>query len=387
MPVFKLCLKIFKKNLPIMMIYVVVFLAVSALIAGANQTTNEKGFSQTKTNIAFFSEDDSALVAGLKADLGQIANFVDLPDTTESIQDALYYRSVVYIVRVPADFTQKFMNGEAVTLGKTVIPNATESVYVDLKINQYLKVASLYTATNKNITPEELVTFVAKDLENTAKVDLKTAVKETKNQSYATFYFNYLAYSLFAVLVLGISTIILVFNNQQLRQRNACAPMSVGKVNLQFVLANALFSIIAWLIMVMFCIVLDIKNSNMTNTALFLLNSFVFALCAASISFLIGSLAKNRESISAITNVVALGPSFISGVFVPQEMLGDSVLRIASFTPTYWYVKANNIIGSLSTFNMDSMGSMFQYIGVELGFTVAFLALALVVGKRKQLGA
>ena len=75
-------------------------------------------FNQQKSNIAFISEEKSPLIDGLKHELEKVANFVDLPDEKEALQDALYFRSVYYILRVPEGFTESFMKGENVQLEK-----------------------------------------------------------------------------------------------------------------------------------------------------------------------------------------------------------------------------------------------------------------------------
>ncbi len=384
MPVFKLCLKIFKKKLPVMMIYVGLFLGISLLIASATRTEREKGFVQSKTNIAIINYDQTPLVTGLINSLEEIANIVPLEDESSALQDALYFRKVTYILRIPEDFTEKFLKGDEVWIEKTSIPNSVDAVYVDLQVNQYLRIAELYK-TQSHIDRTTIADDIKKDMEIETKVNFNGGEEVKQDQSYAMYYYNYLAYSLFSVLILGISTIILVFNNQDLRRRNACAPITAGSSSFQFILANGVFAVICWAIMVGFCILFDYKNSNTTNTLLFLINSFVFTLCAVSISFLVGNLVKNQEGISALTNVIALGPSFISGVFVPQEFLGENVLMIASFTPTYWYVKANNTIANLNSLDMASLRETMGYTGVVLGFAIAFLSLALVVGKKKQL--
>ncbi|MNC77436.1 hypothetical protein D3C75_1293910 [compost metagenome] len=90
---------------------------------------------------------------------------------------------------------------------------------------------------------------------------------------------------------------------------------------------------------------------------------------------------------SAIANVVGLGPSFISGVFVPQQFLWDTVLHIASFTPTYWFVQGNTRISTLTSFNWNSLSPVFYDMLIQIGFAVAFLSAALMLGKRKQLQA
>lgn len=115
------------------------------------------------------------------------------------------------------------------------------------------------------------------------------------------------------------------------------------------------------------------------------LNGLVFTIAVLSISYLVGLLTKNRNAQSAIANVVSLGFSFLSGAFVPQELLSDKVLTIASFNPTYWYVKANNAIGKLSNFNFDNLSSILIYMLIELGFAIAIFSVALVISKQKRI--
>lgn len=367
-----------------MMIYFIVFISVSLIIVSATRTTNQKGFSQTKSNVAILSEDNSSLVDGLKNSLHDMANFVEL-DGENAVQDALYFRRAVYIIRIPKDFTQKFLAGESVKLEKTTVPNSIESIYINLKVEQYLRLARLYSETS-SMDEATIVENVLKDMDVQTKVDLLRDDTVVKDQSYSVYFHNYMAYSLFCVLIFGISTVMLVFNETDIRRRNLCSPVKMGSMNFQFYLANITFSVICWALFIFFCWIFNIKNSETSNTLLFMLNSFVFTICAASISFLIGNLAKNRQAISALANVVALGSSFVSGVFVPQSMIGASVLKFASFFPTYWYVKGNNLIGQMGIITKGSLNEVFGYIGIEIGFTIAFIALALVVGRQKQLG-
>ena len=87
---------------------------------------------------------------------------------------------------------------------------------------------------------------------------------------------------------------------------------------------------------------------------------------------------------SAASNVVSLGTCFISGVFVPQDFLGKSVLTLASFTPNYWYVKSNDSIASLVNFNMENLAPIFLNMLIVIGFAVAVLTVTLVVIKQKR---
>jgi len=63
---------------------------------------------------------------------------------------------------------------------------------------------------------------------------------------------------------------------------------------------------------------------------------------------------------SAAANVFSLGSCFISGVFVPQDLMSNTVLKIASFTPNYWFVKANNSISPIEPARLISIANKMK---------------------------
>lgn len=379
-------MNIIKKNLPILLIYVFVFIMVS-LIMAANMTQDmEKitSFNRSKANIAFICEENSPLIDGFREELSKTANFVELPDETDALQDALFFRSVSYILRAPAGFTESFMNGEDVQLEKTFVPDSVSNTYIDLSIDKYFNTAKLYINSLEGITQEELVSHLKANLAETATVAVKTNGEKTENQTYANYFFNYLSYSLLSVIILGMGALMIVFNNRDLKLRNGCSPLTATSINLQFVLANLTFTFASWVIMILLCLAVNAKNSFNLNTLYFVLNSLVFAFCCAGISYLIGNLVKSPNAVSAVCNVVALGLSFISGAFVPQDLLGGPVLKIASFAPTYWFVKANNAIAGLSRFDYSHLKPVLSDMLIVVCFAVTFFAVALVVGKKRR---
>lgn len=385
MPVFKLCLKIFQKNISSMLIYVFVFLVVATLISTSASEEAQTVFSGAKTKIAFFSGEDTPLVEGLKKELSKTNEFVPLPDESESLRDALYYREVTSILHVPDGFTESFLSGGNAKILKTSVPDSAQGAFVKLNVDQYLNTARLYLENDPGIAQNELVRRLEKDMSVSTPVSLQTGNYSGNGGTVLNTFFNYLAYVLSSVLILGISAIMIVFNNRDLNRRNLCSPVKAGNFNLQLLLANLLFTAVCWVIMAGMGLILGAKEANGPGTPYLLLNSAVFTLCMSSVSYLIGIFLKNRNSLSAVCNVITLGPCFISGVFVPQQHLNDVVLKIASFTPTYWFVKANNQIGSLLVFNSDSLSPVFTCILVELLFSAVFFILALAAGKRKRL--
>ena len=384
MTVFKLCLKIFRKNLKAMMIYFGIFIFVSIMLASNNPAEKMTGFSMTKTRIGIINEENTPLVKGLKESLEEIAEFKTIEDNPNTIQDALYYRDVHYVLRIPKNFTASFMEDTTATLSKTSMPDTTSSIYIDLKIDQYLNTARLYLNQTSNIDQNTLKTYVLEDLKTKTTVNMLNPNTINSDEAMMQYYFNFLAYTFMFVIIIGVSTIMLVFNNPTIKKRNACSPLPASKMNLQFFLAILLFALLTWVVLISISLYFGRAELSNPNTKYFIINSLLFGLTSAAISFFIGNLVKNREAISGIANIFTLGSSFISGVFVPQEMLSTGVLKIASFLPTYWYVKANSQISTISHVDWSNVSFIPKSFMIQIGFFLAFFILAMVVGKNSK---
>lgn len=385
MPVYKLCMKIIKRNIPNLLIYIAVFLGVSILVTttAASPQKTENEFQSNKSSIAFISEEDSPLIEGLKKELSKVARFVDLPNEKEALQDALFFRRIVYILRVPDGFTQRFMNNQDVLLEKTMVPDSASSAYIDLSVDKYLNTAKFYLEHMDGITQESLVSLLSENLSEEAKVTMPP-VPVKANLDNLAYSYNYMAYSLLSILILGMSAIMIALNNKDLSQRVSCSPISEMKLNLQFILANLTFAGFSWLIQFVASFLMNIKNMMTMNTVFFIISSLVFTICGTALGFLIGSLGKKAEAISAITNVVVLGSCFLSGVFVPAQFLGKTALKIASLTPTYWFVRANNRIAQLTQFNFSNIKPVLSDVAIVFCFALAFFSLALVIRKKRR---
>lgn len=70
---------------------------------------------------------------------------------------------------------------------------------------------------------------------------------------------------------------------------------------------------------------------------------------------------------------------------MPQAYLGYTVITIARFNPTHWYVKANNEISILVNYSKENLTPIIMSILIVFGFTLAILAVTLVVMKQKRL--
>jgi ABC-2 type transport system permease protein len=115
----------------------------------------------------------------------------------------------------------------------------------------------------------------------------------------------------------------------------------------------------------------------------YMLNSFVFTICALTIALVIASLVRNKAAINGIVNVIALGSSFLCGSFVPMEWLPDGVLKAAHILPSYWYIKNNELLKTMEDVTLDALKPVFVNMGVICGFTLVFIIVFNVCTRRK----
>ena len=255
---------------------------------------------------------------------------------------------------------------------------------MDMLINKYLNTARLYRQGLPAASDEAVVSLTLANLKQEIPVEMAAAEIRVGSYANVVYFYNYLAYALLAMLILGITTCMMTFSNLDLKRRNLCSPMTLRSINLQMIAGGLLFSLFCWGSLVVVSLAIY-GRTLLTQAGIFLIiNSLVYMLAGLSLSFLVGNLLKSRNAQAAVANVLTLGMSFISGVFVPQAILGKTVLTVAQFTPAFWFVKANIDIGALSDFSGPGLQKIWLSMLAQMGFAVGMLAVAWVVIQRKR---
>lgn len=385
MQVFKTFFKIVYKNLIPITVYLIIFVTIAVLLSNQLSYVEEMDFEDKKLNMAIFNYDnDSEFTKNFQEYIKKYANIINIDDSKEAIQDALYYNKVEYVIRIPNNFTNELFNGnQNLEIEKTSVAGATTSSYIDLIINKYMNAAKTYVKSIPNITQEKLQKYLEEDMQ--LKVDYKINFYEkTVNNNKAVFYFTYYAYVIFAVMILAITSVMMAFNNTDLRKRNLSSPVKISNYNMQIVSSSFIFTVAAWLIISALSVV--IYGTEILNSTFLLLfiNALIISLVALSISFFIGNFLKSKNAQSAVANILSLGLSFLSGVFVPQELISPTVLKVASFMPPYWYVKAVNDIKVLTVWSSENLLPIIYSMLIQLGFALAILLVALIVIRQRR---
>lgn len=390
MPVFNVFFRVLKKSLPSMLIYLTIFMGIAVLMTSIYKSPTSTDFQSTKANVAIINRDeDSTLIRGLKEYLAKSNILLDLPDNNERLEDELFYHNVDYITIIPAGFTADFQanSKDGLTIQKVIVPDSSSARYVDIQVEKYLDTYQKYVSFS-HLTADQCSAAVSEDLSHQTPVTIHSFNSETTQENTFSFvyYFGYLAYVIIALIVLGISTIMMVFNQSDLRRRNLCSPLKQRNMNFQLALGCIVFSLLCWAVLVGVCFLLDgqkmINSSHMTIFCM--LNSLVFTFVCVAIGFLVGILIKSFNAQGAIANVLSLGMCFLCGVFVPQSIMSKDVLRFSCFLPAYWYIKANDTIGSLTDFSFSSLSPIYTAMLIQVGFAVAIFSAALLISRQKR---
>jgi len=384
MQVFNACLKIIRKNLPTLSIYMVAFLSVTMIFQLAHSENSMTDFMASKPKLAVINLDtDAPLTAGLTEYLANNAEIIPVGKDDEAQRDALFFRNVDSILYIPAGFTQQFLSGSNPTIEKRSVPNSAAAIYADLLSDAYLNTARVY-AQHTTDDQHAIVANTLNDLSNVAQVTLATYGSPMAEQNEVAPFFNAASYAILSLLILGVTSTLLSFRQTERLQRTQCSPLPSNSIHLQSLLANSLYMLAVWMLMTL-CAYAAFGTALLNTVGLLLvLNMFTLCLVGLSLSYLIGTLIKNRSAQAAIANSLSLGMTFLSGGFVPQSLLGENVLAVARFFPSYWYVRANETLGALRILDSSTVLPIVYCFLIQLGFAVAMVCLTLVLSRRIQ---
>lgn len=379
MTVFKTFLKVLNKNKFVVILYTIILL----VFGGINMQTSENStnFVASKPNVLIINNDENEGISKNLSDyIEKNTNIVKVEDEEEAVNDALFYRDVSYIVYIPKNYRQDVLSGKNPEIE---IKSAGDygGSYAEMILSRYIKVQNIYAKEIEN--EDELIEKINETLSEEVNIQ-KTTTLDTNGLSKATFYYNFASYSILVGAVYVICLILSSFREEKVRKRTIISSMSYKKHNRILLLSNGLFATGLWLLYVVlsFAFVGDIMFS--TQGIVYMINSFVFTICALTIAFLIGSVVNNKNAINGIVNVVALGSSFLCGAFVPMEWLPDFVLKIAHILPSYYYISNNEMVANLETVNFETMKPILTNMGIMMVFAIAFIIITNVLSKRKR---
>lgn len=378
MQVFKYYLKIAKAFWSTIVTYMVIFITIAVMALSYMNTSQV--FTLTKIRPAVFDRDGSILSEGLVEYLRETMDLVEVKDTDDARKEALYFSAVDIIVIIPANFGQDFMNKNQslINIQEGVGAPAKQGV---LLVDNYLRLAEIRRVDGAS--QQQIVDGIKQDVKQSAVAEIHSEIN-VASANKAAYFFNFAVYIVLSMNILVIGMVMLVFSSSNIRRRNQVSALPINKIMGQLFLGNAVFSLFVWLIVMILATIL-LPDVMFTRYGLFYgLNLLVFSLVALAISVMLGTLLKNKNALGGINNVISLGMSFLCGVFVPQELMGEAVINASKALPAYWYVRNNDSIFQLNDFSWSSLQPITQNWLIILGFAVVVFLATLAAARIRR---
>lgn len=377
MIVFKNYFRIVKKHLGV----IIMFASIAIGISVANtsySTTND--YVNVEPKLAIINYDNSLLIDNFIEYIEKSSSIIDIENDEKTIQDALYLNKVDSILIIPKNFTSKLFNGEDV---KVDIKKSTQNISLttELLVNRFFKEVDSYLKAGMN--ENEIINTINNNKKTEVKVEMLD--KNNSEMNKLVVYYSFENYSFLSIFIFVVGTIMCIFNKDMIKKRNYISSLKSKSFSNQLFLGHIVLTLSVWAIFVLISFVLYGSLMVSGNGLLLIINSFCFAFTATSIAYLIGSLVKNENVISGIQNTVGLGLSFISGCFVPIELLDVNIISFAKLFPSYWFINGNYNIVKLTTFDFETLKPIFNDFILIIIFGIVYFSVAKIITSKKTM--
>lgn len=379
MIVFKTFFKILKEYKGTVLLYTAILLVFSIFNMQSSETS--MSFSPEKPDIYIVNHDkEGTLSDNLVSYLKKNCHLVSLENGEEQINDAIFYRDVNYVIYIPQNYHNDLLAGKNPQIDIKSTGDYQASLAKRL-LERYIKIQNTFVQNDNDV--KQIIKNINKTLKTSTTVKMKSKI-DTYTTAKEAFYFNFASYSIMACIIFIVCLILTSFKEKNIQKRTIVSAMNYKAYNRQLLLASSLYSIVLWLFYVIVSLIIVGSSLLSLRGAIYFLNLFIFTICSLTIALLISSAITDKNAVSGIVNVIALGSAFLAGVFVPATWLPDFVLTIAHILPSYWYVNSNDLLKSIEVMNWQILQPIFVNMMVLVGFIILFVVMNNVISKRKQ---
>lgn len=372
MTIFKIILLHFWKFKWMIMPLAFIFFVIAALFSTVGGTDT---FESETLGITVVDNSESETSEAL---LEYLSSSHEVKVMTESdrehLEEQVFLMEIHGAVIIEGNFEEQVKNGEPAV---EVISDerATSAVQLESEISKFLMFANAQFNNQGELDRETLQAA----LTDTVNVELNndTVIDTDENYTNAAAYTNFAAYWLMLFIMLSVGNLMSEYNKPELQKRIISAPVSSTSSALQVLGAQSLVGIFAVLVMFFGLVGLyydRLEGMPLAHIFVALMLIMVFTL---ALQYAINALTTNRFIINGLANLVTLGLAFLSGIFIPIELFGDTAQRIAEFLPLYHFTQiyaAPDITWSESALS----------IGILVLYTIAFLIIGIIFSNQRK---
>lgn len=380
MPVFKATLRSVRAYITTIIIYFVVFAVFGTMTSRMNAGISDTRYQDVQLEVAVIDNDHSDLSEALTNYIDKTQKLVDnKTEDPQELNDNVRFDIYDYVLVIPEGFS------ESITADNLEYYSSSDSASGYLmteKIRTYITDIVVYLGSGYSM--DEAISLTdAQTLENeTTDVSILNETG-TKQSSYLSGMYTFLAYSLLMMLSICIGSVLTYHAENDIRNRIAVSGMSFRSRYIGLISAVLVIGFILTISMTVFTVLTGMEDPTINKIGYYILNEFALMFVGIGIAYFISSISHNTNIINMLSNMLTLSMAFLCGVFVPSELLDKTIVAASHFMPLYWYVQATTYI------NDHALGQIFSsdfisYLLIQLLFAVIFFVGGLVISRKKE---
>lgn len=316
MIIFKLMLTLMRREWKSILLYVIIFFFFTIMNA---RTASENSFSLSSYKVALVDEQQDE-------DSEALYNYLAQHHKVEKVElDPITAKEHAYLGRYDAILYAKEDGVQALAS-----PYSARGFSVISDTDNYLRYKEVVS------TEEELNQLMNIDVPvhfEVAEVDTDYKVTWTK------YFFLYSGYIILAVGILVVGHTIIDMSKEEIYLRTKISPVSSVRLYAETLLA-LLVALVLFILFITLGGSVVLKTSIINaGTIKFLPGVILMGISGMALATLVASAFKSKVVVGAVSSVLSLVLSFISGIFVPAELLPNSILAVGKLFPLYYYVQ------------------------------------------------
>lgn len=379
MVVYKNFLKLVWTKKSMVIMYSAIFLLTSFMFSSGSKNT-ETEFSEKSLYLQIVDKDNSELSRNLIQYLktkNRVSENINLQnafdeEVLQSMKKEISLGNIDAGIIIQKDMEKRIADGK-ICVNSFKDDRRQSAFYIDMQIQKFLLFANTLKKAEGKIDFEKLQTALS---ENTP-VQKIASKKASAAGEWFKYFFNVFAWFSFSLVLNIVGWTLFLLRQPTIKMRNAVSPVS----SLRFSLENfaAQLTVVAGILVGIIGVIVLVKRSELAGVPIlvYTLNSVIYIAVVLSIAFLLNTVLKKSSVLGIVGTVLPLALAFISGAFMPQEFISPSVLRIAKFFPTYYFIQANE-----NTFSFLVID--WKNIGMLCVFLVAYVVAGIVLTARKR---
>ncbi|UEA30920.1 ABC transporter permease [Granulicatella elegans] len=374
MTVYKYFLKLANRYKMYAIVYLIIFIGMALLqVSGKNETSK---FEDTSIKMIIKDESNGTdeIMKHLVQTLQKNHNVQFTTNSDTSVKEMIYAGDVDAVLWIPSDVHSKLEKEQEVVAME--ISHSLSGHLIREYVNAYIRYA-VALKKQGDFSAEKIDTIMSQE----AKVTLlskEVVSSQYSKEKFGEHYFAYSPFIYFSVFIYLFGTIFSKMKGKEVAKRIAIAMKDERRVMLEQFLAGLTIVGLIVGINLLFVEILSPEFYTSSQALKILLLSTVSAISAYALSFLCAVvIGENQYAYSAASTIFGMGLAFLSGIFVPLDLVSSFGVNIAKFFPVYYVTSAAN--------NSSTEFSSYAFhLGMIVLFTILYVVMAFSVQRIRR---